>query len=72
MPYLLAFDRLTGEVLEELEDAGGWGDQQVLAIALSKAALKTTDTWLLLRSGASDVVRWDDRHPPDARGRCPR
>ncbi len=64
MPYLLAFDRLTGEVLEELEDAGGWGDQQVLAIALSNAALKTTDTWLLLRSGASDVVRWDDRHPP--------
>jgi transcriptional regulator with GAF, ATPase, and Fis domain len=41
-----------------------WGRYRVLAIALPDAALDNSDAWSLLRSGASDVVRWDDRDPP--------
>jgi transcriptional regulator with GAF, ATPase, and Fis domain len=61
---LVVFDHLTGEVFEELRGAGAWGRYQVLAIALPGAALDNSDAWSLLRSGASDVVRWDDRDPP--------
>ena len=61
---LLVFDRLTGEVLEELRSAGSWGRQRVLAIALPGTVLENGDIWSLLRSGASDVVRWEDRDPP--------
>jgi len=61
---LLVFDRLTGEVLEELRSAGRWGRQRVLAIVLPGAVLENGDIWSLLRSGASDVVRWEDRDPP--------
>ena len=61
---LVVFDHLTGEVFEELRGAGAWGRHQVLAIALPSAALDNSDAWSLLRSGASDVVRWDDRDPP--------
>jgi len=61
---LVVFDHLTGEVFEELRAAGAWGRHQVLAIALPGAALDNSDAWSLLRSGASDLVRWDDRDPP--------
>ena len=61
---LVMFDHLTGEVFDELRAAGAWGRHQVLAIALPGAALDNSDAWLLLESGASDVVRWDDRDPP--------
>jgi transcriptional regulator with GAF, ATPase, and Fis domain len=61
---LLVFDRLTGEVLEELRSAGSWGRQRVLAIALPGTVLENGDIWSLLRSGASDVVRWEDSEPP--------
>jgi DNA-binding NtrC family response regulator len=61
---LVVFDHLTGEVFEELRAAGAWGRHQVLAIALPGAVLDNSDTWSLLRSGASDLVRWDDRDPP--------
>ena len=61
---LVVFDRLTGEVFEELRAAGAWGRHQVLAIALPGATLDNSDSWSLLQSGASDVVRWDDRDPP--------
>lgn len=61
---LVVFDHLTGEVFEELRAAGAWGRHQVLAIALPRAALGNSDAWSLLQSGASDVVRWDDRDPP--------
>lgn len=63
-PCLLAFDRLTGEVLEELRAAGAWGRHRVLAIALPGTVLENSDMWSLLRSGASDVIRWDHRDPP--------
>ena len=62
--YLILFDRLTGEVLEELRAAGALGRQRVLAITLAGTTLGSADTWSLLRSGASDVVRWDDSNPP--------
>jgi transcriptional regulator with GAF, ATPase, and Fis domain len=58
------FDHLTGEVFEELRATGAWGRHHVLAIALPGAALDNSDAWSLLRSGASDLVRWDDRDPP--------
>ena len=61
---LLVFDRLTDEVLAEVRDAGARGRQRVLAIALAGAALDSSEAWSLLRSGASDVVRWDERNPP--------
>jgi DNA-binding NtrC family response regulator len=61
---LVVFDHLTAEVFEELRAAGAWGRHQVLAIALPGAALDNSDAWSLLRSGASDLVRWDDRDPP--------
>jgi transcriptional regulator with GAF, ATPase, and Fis domain len=61
---LLAFDRLTGEVLEELRAAGALGRHRVLAIALPGTVLENSDMWSLLRSGASDVVRWDYLDPP--------
>ena len=61
---LVIFDNLTGEVFEELRAAGAWGRHQVLAIALPGAALDNSAAWSLLESGASDVVRWDDRDPP--------
>jgi len=61
---LLVLDRLTGDVLEELRAEGAGGRRRVLAIALPDAMLESTDTWSLLRSGASDVIRWDDRKPP--------
>ena len=61
---LLAFDRLTGDVLEELRAAGEWGRHRVLVIALPGATLKNSDMWSLLESGASDVVRWNHRVPP--------
>jgi transcriptional regulator with GAF, ATPase, and Fis domain len=63
-PGLLLFDGLTAEILEELRAAGSWGRQRVLAIAGPGAVLENADAWSLLRSGASDVVRWDDRDPP--------
>ena len=40
------------------------GRHRVLAIALPGTALDNSDAWSLLGSGASDVVRWDDRDPP--------
>jgi DNA-binding NtrC family response regulator len=61
---LVVFDHLTGEVFEELRAAGAWGRHQVLAIALPGTELDNSDAWSLLRSGASDLVRWDDRDPP--------
>jgi DNA-binding NtrC family response regulator len=61
---LVVFDHLTGEVFEELRAVGAWGRHQVLAIALPSAELDNSDAWSLLRSGASDLVRWDDRDPP--------
>lgn len=61
---LLLFDRLTGEVLEELQAEGAGGCSRVLAIALPDAMLENTDTWSLLRSGAADVIRWDDCQQP--------
>src|SRR5271165_6171142 len=61
---LLVFDRVTGEVLQELRAAGALGRHRLLAIALAGATLESSDTWSLLRSGAADVVRWDDRNPP--------
>ena len=61
---LVAFDRLTAEVLDELRAAGGWGRQRILAIALPGTELENSDMWSLLQSGASDVVRWDHRDPP--------
>ena len=63
-PCLILFDRLTGEVLEELRAAEALGRHRVLAIALGGTSLGSSDTWSLLRSGASDVVRWDDSNPP--------
>jgi transcriptional regulator with GAF, ATPase, and Fis domain len=62
--YLVVFDHLTGEVFEELRTAGTWGRHRVLAIALPSATLDNSDAWSLLQSGASDVVRWDERDPP--------
>ncbi len=61
---LVVFDHLTGEVFEELRMAETWGRHRVLAIALPGATLDNSDAWSLLRSGASDVVRWDDHDPP--------
>jgi DNA-binding NtrC family response regulator len=61
---LVLFDRLTGEVLEELRAAEALGRHRVLAIALPGTSLGSSDTWSLLRHGASDVVRWDDSNPP--------
>ena len=61
---LLLFDRLSAEVLEELHAAASWGRQRVLAIAGPGAVLEHADAWSLLRSGACDVVRWDDQDPP--------
>jgi transcriptional regulator with GAF, ATPase, and Fis domain len=58
------FDHLTGDVLEEVRMAGTWGRPRVLAIALPGAMPDNSGAWSLLRSGASDVVRWDDRDPP--------
>ena len=63
-PCLVVFDHLTGEVFEELRMAEAWGRHRVLAIALPGATLDNSDAWSLLRSGASDVVRWDDQDPP--------
>jgi transcriptional regulator with GAF, ATPase, and Fis domain len=60
---LLLFDRLNGEVLEELR-AEALGRQRVLAIALADTTLESSDTWSLLRAGACDVVMWDDHNPP--------
>ena len=61
---LLVFDRLTNDVLEELRNVGARGRQRVLAIALAGATLDSSEAWCLLRSGASDVVRWDETNPP--------
>ena len=61
---LVVFDHLTGEVFDELRMAGTWGRHRVLAIALPGATLDNADAWSLLRSGASDVIMWDDREPP--------
>ena len=58
------FDRLTNDVLEELRNVGARGRQRVLAIALAGATLDSSEAWCLLRSGASDVVRWDETNPP--------
>lgn len=63
-PCIFAFDRTTGEVLDELRDASVWGRHRVLAVALPGTMLPNVDIWSLLRSGASDVIRWDDRDPP--------
>lgn len=62
--WVLAFGQLTGEVLDEVRVASAWGRNRVLAIALAEAALTNSDMWSLLRSGASDVVRWNRRDPP--------
>ncbi len=61
---LLLFERLTGEVVEELRTARAQGRQRVLAIALAGAGLDSSEAWSLLQSGASDVVRWDESDPP--------
>jgi transcriptional regulator with GAF, ATPase, and Fis domain len=61
---LVVFDHLTSEVLEELRMTEIWGRHRVLAIALPGTRLDNSDAWSLLGSGASDVVRWDDRDPP--------
>lgn len=63
-PCIFAFDRTTGEVLKELRDASVWGRHRVLAVALPGTILQNSDIWSLLRFGASDVIRWDDRDPP--------
>jgi transcriptional regulator with GAF, ATPase, and Fis domain len=47
-----------------LRTAGARGRQRVLAIALTGATLDSSEAWSLLRSGASDVVRWDEVNPP--------
>ncbi|HEY3956339.1 MAG TPA: sigma 54-interacting transcriptional regulator [Streptosporangiaceae bacterium] len=47
-----------------MHDAGCWGSQHVLAVALPEASLENAYAWSLLRGGATDVLRWDYEHPP--------
>src|SRR5215510_13990760 len=56
---VIFFSEVTPDVCRHLHDASGRGLQRVLAVALSHEWLANGASWSLLKSGASDVLKWD-------------
>ncbi|HEX2095529.1 MAG TPA: sigma-54 factor interaction domain-containing protein, partial [Longimicrobiaceae bacterium] len=62
-PGILFFDTIDDALCSFLREASCNGLERVLAVAVTRAALAGGGEWVLLRSGASDVLTWD--HAPD-------
>jgi transcriptional regulator with GAF, ATPase, and Fis domain len=63
---LLLFDRETPELWESLRDNSHNGLRRVLAIAITRRALKVGTVRNMLQAGASDVFAWDQLDDPAA------
>jgi transcriptional regulator with GAF, ATPase, and Fis domain len=63
---LLLFDRDTPELCEHLREYSLDGLRRVLAVAVTRRALKPKTAWNMLQAGASDVFAWDQLDDPAA------
>jgi transcriptional regulator with GAF, ATPase, and Fis domain len=61
---LVLFDRVDGELCEELDRDSRHGFDQVLAVATHDQALSGGAAWRLLEAGAADVFAWDTMPDP--------
>ncbi len=58
-PGVLFFDQITEGLCDCLRDHSGGGCDRILAVGVGSTPLKPSESWLLLASGASDVLLWD-------------
>ncbi|HEX3145662.1 MAG TPA: sigma 54-interacting transcriptional regulator [Pyrinomonadaceae bacterium] len=63
-PGIIFFDEITNQLPEVLRAASCRGAERVIAIALSRSAIKPAGIWRLLNAGASDVFAWDHSLEP--------
>jgi transcriptional regulator with GAF, ATPase, and Fis domain len=61
-PGIVFFDEISTQLLDVLGEVSQRGRERVLAIPLSRTALKPGVVWSLLSAGASDVFAWN--HSP--------
>jgi transcriptional regulator with GAF, ATPase, and Fis domain len=57
---VIFFSEITPDLCRLLRDAGSHGLQRVLAVSLSRDIVSNGASWTLLRSGASDVLFWEE------------
>ena len=63
-PGLVVFDACTPGLVERLQEVSRGGDERVLAVAASAAALANRAAWQIRKAGASDVFAWDHSADP--------
>jgi transcriptional regulator with GAF, ATPase, and Fis domain len=71
---LLFFDRVTENLCDRLRDHCCEGCDRILTVGVGSAPLSPGESWRLLASGASDVLRWNDSAdcPEEIRARLER
>jgi transcriptional regulator with GAF, ATPase, and Fis domain len=57
---VIFFSEITPDLCRLLRDAGSHGLQRVLAVSLARDKLANGASWTLLKSGASDVLCWEE------------
>lgn len=64
---VLFFEEITQELCDLLRKASHRGQERILAVAISPAAIANGHVWHLLRAGAADVFCW--QHSPESLAR---
>lgn len=63
-PGIIFFEDITPQLPDLIREVSQRGMERVIAIGLSRSAMKPAGIWSLLNAGASDVFAWDRSRDP--------